>query len=147
MNKNLLVFDIAGDKYGVDILDVNSISDVTSIKKIYEAPHYFEGLMNLRGKAIPIINLAKKFSFSSNGEFTKAIISDVFGDDIGFMISGQTQVIAIDETDIEDLPMTVKSDDNKYISGVAKHDNALILLLDFKYILSNVERNEILDYE
>ncbi len=147
MNKNLLVFDIAGDKYGVDILNVNSINDLTSIKKIYDVPNYFEGLMNLRGKAIPIINLAKKFSFQSDEEFTKVIISKVFGSEIGFTISGNTQVVTVDEKDIDDLPLAIKSDNIKYLCGVAKHDDTLILLLDFNYILSNVERNEILDYE
>jgi len=146
MTENQFVVFILGDeKYGVDILNVSTISEYMDITKVPDAPVYVEGIINLRGDIIPVINLKKRFNIAetSVSDDTRIIIYSIEGVAIGFLVDEASQVLRIDNKDIEPTPAILSGKDREYISGVGKHEGKIIILLDFAKILSESERADI----
>ena len=149
MTENQFVVFLLGDeKYGVDILNVSTISEYMDITKVPDAPVYVEGIINLRGDIIPVINLKKRFNIPETeiSEDTRIIIYSIEGVAIGFLVDEASQVLRIEDSNIEPTPTILKGGDREYISGVGKHDEKIIILLDFAKILSESERNELTKY-
>ncbi|MBI9012335.1 MAG: chemotaxis protein CheW [Clostridiales bacterium] len=143
MTENQFVVFILGDeKYGVDILNVSTISEYMDITKVPDAPTYVEGIINLRGDIIPVINLKKRFNIAetSVSDDTRIIIYSIDGVAIGFLVDEASQVLRIDDKDIESTPAILTGKDREYISGVGKHEGKIIILLDFAKILNESER-------
>lgn len=140
-----VVFKLGDEKYGVDILNVSTISEYLDITRVPDAPYYVQGLINLRGDIIPVINLKKRFNIPETeiSEETRIIIYSIDGVDIGFLVDEASQVLRVDDKDIEATPSILRGADRSYISGVGKHDNHIIILIDFSKILSDTEREEI----
>jgi purine-binding chemotaxis protein CheW len=140
-----VVFMLGDEKYGVDILNVSTISEYLEITKVPDAPVYVEGIINLRGDIIPVINLKKRFNIAetSISDDTRIIIYSIDGVAIGFLVDEASQVLRIDESQIEPTPAILKGADREYISGVGKHEGKIIILLDFAKILSDDERSDI----
>lgn len=140
-----VVFKLGDERYGVDILNVSTISEYLDITRVPDAPRYVQGMINLRGDIIPVINLKKRFSIPETeiSEETRIIIYSIDGVDIGFLVDEASQVLRVDEKDIEPTPAILRGGDREYISGVGKHDNKIIILIDFSKILSDAEREEI----
>lgn len=146
MTENQFVGFMLGDeKYGVDILNVSTISEYLEITKIPDAPYYVEGIINLRGDIIPVINLKKRFNIAETeiSEETRIIIYTIEGVAIGFLVDEASQVLRVDDEDIEPTPAILRGTDREYISGVGKHEGKIIILLDFAKILSESERAEV----
>jgi purine-binding chemotaxis protein CheW len=140
-----VVFMLGDEKYGVDILNVSTISEYLEITKVPDAPYYVEGIINLRGDIIPVINLKKRFNIAETeiSEETRIIIYTIEGVAIGFLVDEASQVLRVDEKDIEPTPAILRGADREYISGVGKHEGKIIILLDFAKILSEAERAEV----
>jgi len=140
-----VVFMLGDEKYGVDILNVSTISEYLEITKVPDAPVYVEGIINLRGDIIPVINLKKRFNIAetSISDDTRIIIYSIDGVAIGFLVDEASQVLRIDDSQIEPTPTILKGADREYISGVGKHEGKIIILLDFAKILSDDERSDI----
>jgi purine-binding chemotaxis protein CheW len=146
MTENQFVVFVLGDeKYGVDILNVSTISEYLDITKVPDAPFYVEGIINLRGDIIPVINLKKRFNIPETkiSEDTRIIIYSIDGVAMGFLVDEASQVLRIDESNIEPTPAILRGADREYISGVGKQDGKIIILLDFAKILSESERADL----
>lgn len=146
MTENQFVGFMLGDeKYGVDILNVSTISEYLDITKVPDAPAYVEGIINLRGDIIPVINLKKRFNIAETeiSEETRIIIYTVEGVAIGFLVDEASQVLRVEADAIEPTPAILRGSDREYVSGVGKHEGKIIILLDFAKILSESERAEI----
>ena len=140
-----VVFMLGDEKYGVDILNVSTISEYLEVTKVPDAPVYVEGIINLRGDIIPVINLKKRFNIAEKeiSDETRIIIYSIEGVAIGFLVDEASQVMRINDEDVEPTPSILRGSDREYISGVGKQDGRIIIILDFAKILSESERAEI----
>lgn len=140
-----VVFLLDREKYGVNILNVGTISEYLEITPMPNAENYIEGLINLRGSIIPIINLKTKFKLTKNENTneTKIIIYSVNESDMGFLVDEVVGVIDLDGESVENMPEIIKGIDRDYISGVGKHENEIIILINPERILTDIEQNRI----
>lgn len=146
MEQQLVVFELAGENYGVDIVSVEGIIKMQEIIKLPKTPSFVEGVTNLRGSVIPIIDLRKRFGIE-NQEYTRdtRIVTVIQGNlRIGIIVDGVSEVLRIPESAIEATPAFVSSMDTQFITGIAKLEDRLITLLDLSMILSVEERSQVL---
>ncbi|MBN2897506.1 MAG: purine-binding chemotaxis protein CheW [Clostridia bacterium] len=139
--KQYVVFKLGNEKYCADIVNVGSITEFDTITKVPNTPSYIEGVINLRGEVIPIVSLKKRFNVTESQGLQDAriIIITHDGKNVGFLVDDASQVIRIDDENIEPTPAIIAGEDRKYISGVGKVDGAIVVLLDLIKILSDSE--------
>jgi len=144
-----VVFKLGEEKYGVDILNVAGISEYLKITKVPDAPWFIEGIINLRGDIIPIVNLEKRFNIPIKeiDSESRIIIIKIQGKDIGFLVDEASQVIRIEEQNIEPAPEIIRGKEREYISGVGKYENQIVILLDLEKVLNADETKQILSME
>ncbi len=137
-SRQLLVFKLNGDSYGVEITNVDSIVPMKEIVKVPNTPDYIQGLMSLRGKVYTIFNLRKKFSLPDQefDENTKIVIVDVNSVTVGFIVDEVNEITHIEEEDIENTPQSLEKLGRKYMSGIAKVSEKIIMILDLSHLLS-----------
>lgn len=139
----LVSFKLRQEEFGIDIQKVQEINRMVEINKIPQAPHYCEGVINLRGKVIPVIDLRKKFEMEIE-EWTKntRIVVCEDGDSIvGMIVDAVEEVLRIPSSTIEPAPSIITSIGTDYINGVAKIDERLLIFLDISKIVSEVNIN------
>ncbi len=140
----LVTFRLAGQKYAVDILKVQEINNMKDITAIPNAPFYLEGAINLRGKVIPVLNLRKKFALEGRlvSESAKIVIMDVRSVIMGLMVDSVSEVLRISRDRVEPPP-PVANISTEFISGVAKLDEGLVILLDMDRLLDEGEHKAV----
>ncbi|MCK4574076.1 MAG: purine-binding chemotaxis protein CheW [candidate division Zixibacteria bacterium] len=136
----LVSFNLGQEEFGIDILKVQEINRMVEITKVPQAPSYVEGVINLRGKVIPVIDLRRKFSLEA-GEYdknTRIVVVDVSGHVIGMVVDAVSEVLRIPRSTIEPPPEIVTSLDSEYIRGVVKLEEKLLIFLDISKIATEV---------
>jgi purine-binding chemotaxis protein CheW len=138
--KQLVGFMLGGELFGVDILMVQEIIRSTAITRVPNAPDFVEGVINLRGNIIPVIDLRRRLNMHDREgakETREWILILTIGTRItGFIVDLVTEVIKIDEADIDPPPDIIVSGlESQYISGVCDIGERLLILLDFNRIL------------
>jgi purine-binding chemotaxis protein CheW len=135
----LVSFQLGDEEFGVDILRVQEINRMLDITRLPDAPSYVEGVINLRGSVVPIVDLRKRFGLpqKENDKNTRIIVVEIFGKIIGFVVDGVNEVLRIPANITEAPPSLVGSSDQHYITGVGKLDDRLLLLLDLEKVLVN----------
>ena len=135
----LVGFRIGKELFGVNILMVQEIIRAAPITAVPNSPDFVEGVINLRGNIIPVIELRKRIGFTSpdvSMEDSWILILDIEGRITGFIVDSVTEVIKIQESSIEPPPdIIVAGLENQYIRGVCEIDEKLLILLDFNCIL------------
>jgi purine-binding chemotaxis protein CheW len=128
-------------EYGVPITQVQEINRVTSPTKLPQAPDFVEGVINLRGKVIPLIDLKKRFGMekSEYTEETRIVVVDIAGQTVGVVVDQVTEVLRLPESGIEPPPTMITGVAADYLTGVGKLDNRLLVLLDLGRILTGSE--------
>jgi len=141
----LVTFKLENDEFGVDILKVQEINRMMSITKIPNAPAFTEGVINLRGKIIPIIDLRKKLGFNSKSydKSTRIIVVELDGIVLGFVVDSVSEVLRIPRETIEPPPSIIGNIESDFIEGVGKLQDRLLILLELKKIFTNNERKGI----
>ncbi len=141
-----LTFVLGKEQYGIEILKVREIIGVMSITPIPRTPDFIKGVINLRGKVIPVIDLRLKFDMDEieHTSETCIIVVDVKGVLIGTLVDTVSEVLDITEEEIEPAPSFGSSIDTEYILGMAKSKDSVKILLDINRVLS-VEELKILD--
>ena len=139
----VVCFKIGNEEYGVDILQVQ---EILKLPKITQLPGSFSsilGVIDLRGKVIPIIDLSKKFGIEKKDdeESNRAIVVDVKGKRVGLAIDSVSHVIRVNSGDIVPPPPVVKGISGKYIVGIAKMESGFVVILDISHIFSAEEVN------
>jgi purine-binding chemotaxis protein CheW len=131
-SKQLVVFILNQDEYGIEISYVQEIVRVPEqITKIPDAPSFIEGLMNLRGKVIPVLDLKKRYGFTEkerNGD-NRLLILNLENSFMGVVVDDVSEVLHMDTGQIEDICAEIRGYGSS-IKGICKVDNRLILLLD-----------------
>jgi len=145
--EQLVIFELANEVYGVDIGRVQEIIRMTSITRLPRAPEFVEGVINLRGKVIPVVDLNKRFGLAQ-GERTKAsriVVVDVSDHTIGMVVDAVSEVLRVPANAIEPPSPVVTTIESDYIRGIAKVENRLIILLDLDKVLSWEEKKKLRD--
>jgi purine-binding chemotaxis protein CheW len=145
----LVTFKLGSEEFGVDILKVQEIIKMMNVTKIPNAPVFIEGVINLRGKIIPIVDLRKRLGFEDQ-EFdksTRIIVVELDGLVLGFIVDSVSEVLRIPEDTIEPPPSMVAGIESEYIEGVGKLDDRLLILLELKKIFSSPEKKDIENIE
>lgn len=136
-----LTFSLAGEEYGIGILQVKEIIGMLPITSVPRTPDFVKGVINLRGKVIPVIDLRLRFSIeeSEYTERTCIIVVEISGDHgemvIGIVVDSVSEVLNITEDQIEPAPSFGTSLDSEYILGMAKLENGVKILLDINKVL------------
>lgn len=151
-NKQLIVFKLGAEEYGLAIEQVKEIVLTPTITKMPQTASYIKGVANIRGNIIAIVDLEEKFTLLSKkdledskvGKYTLVIESDVFK--IGILAKGVPNTLAIADSDIDDTlnAISESSMDDNYIKGIVKIDDRLIILIDILKVLSESEINQAL---
>jgi len=140
---HLLCFTLADKEYAVNIDSVREVRRVKSVTPVPQALDFIEGVMSLRGKVIPIINLRKKMGLPAVKEtsLNRVIISESDLHVLGIAVDGVVGVVAVDEADIEPPDDVLKK--AEYLTGVGKIGKRLILIADIRRLLSSEEKSGI----
>jgi len=136
----LVTFRLGDEEYGVEILKVHEINRMMDITAVPNAPDSIEGVINLRGKVIPVINLRMKFGLPHKGADarTKIVVVDV-GMPAGIIVDSVSEVLRISTELIEPPPPMTASIGSEYILGVGKLKDRLLILLDIERLLGSTE--------
>ena len=135
----LVTFSIGSEEFGVDILKVIEIIRTMEITKVPKAPAFVEGVINLRGLVIPIIDLRRRFGLAEKAgdSDTRIIVIEINGMSVGFVVDSVSEVLRIPANTVEPAPAVVSGLDSDYISGVGKLEDRLLILLDLDKLLSS----------
>ena len=136
----LVSFKLDDELFGIDILRVQEINRMADITRVPQAPYYCEGVINLRGKVIPIIDLRRKFDIAERerDKNTRIIVCDVDSGVVGMIVDAVDEVLRIPGSTIEPAPAITTTVNSEYIQGVARLDNKLLLFLDISGIANEV---------
>ena len=142
MERQLVVFELGDENFGVDISSVESIIKMQELTKVPHAPGFVEGVTNLRGVVLPVLDLRKRFSMPGIEESkdTRIVVSNIDGIKVGMIVDSVSEVLTVPETVIEATPPMISSVDTTFITGIAKLENRLIILLDLTRVLSTKEQ-------
>jgi purine-binding chemotaxis protein CheW len=133
----LVSFNIGEEEFGVDILKVQEINRMCAVTRVPNAPEYVDGVINLRGKVIPIIDLRSRLGMprKEHGKNTRIIVVEVGGKVIGFVVDAVREVLRIPGNVTEPPPSILGSVREEYITAVGKLDDRLLILLDLEKVL------------
>ena len=143
--QQLVVFTLDSESYGVDISKVSGIERMQEITRVPRTPEFVEGVINLRGRVIPVVHLRKLF-FLSEGEITKEtriVVVDIGGEPIGVHVDEVTEVLTIPTDSIEPPSSVITSADSDYLLGIAKLEDRMIILLNLDKVLSGKQSAEL----
>lgn len=141
----LVVFKLGSEEYGVLITQVMEIIRLTPATKIPRSPQFIEGIINLRGQIIPIVDMKKRFDLPATGYTGDAriIVIQVGDNTFGIEVDSVSEVLRVNSSHIDPAPKIVCSIDTKYITGVAKVEDRLLIVLDLDMLLSDEEKAQL----
>ena len=131
-------FRLANEEYGIEITKVQEIILVGEITKVPQTPKYIKGLINLRSTVIPIVDLRLRFGMPEDavGDETRIMVMNVAGKTIGIIVDAVSEVLRISRDQIAPPPPTVSCQGRDYLTGLAKLEKRLLILLDVERILT-----------
>lgn len=136
-----LTFTLGSEEYGIDILKVQEIRGYDAVTKIANTPDFIKGVINLRGAVVPIVDLRIKFNLGQveYNEFTVVIILNLEKRIVGIVVDGVSDVIALNSSQIRDVPALVSTIDTKYLVGLGSVDDRMLILVDIGKLMSSQE--------
>lgn len=145
MENQLVVFDLANEYYGIDIAAVEGIIKMQSITAVPRTPSFVEGVINLRGKVLPVIDLRKRFGLnpSEHTKATRIVVVEMNGVAVGLVVDAVSEVLRISSETVEPPSSLLAGVDTAFIKGIAKVAERLVILLDLSRVLSLRERADL----
>jgi purine-binding chemotaxis protein CheW len=139
--KQLVIFDLSEEAYGVDIGSVREIISMQEITRVPRTPEFVEGIIDLRGKVIPVVDLRKKFGLpvGEQDKNNRIVVVDIAGQDIGVVVDAVNEVLRVPSNSVEPPSSIITTTDSEYLLGIAKLEDRLIILLDLERLLSSIE--------
>ncbi|RXA18739.1 purine-binding chemotaxis protein CheW [Methanosarcina sp. MSH10X1] len=144
-NLHLVTFELSGEDFGVDIMQVSEVLPVPRITRVPQAPACIKGLINLRGKILVVIDLNRRLGFPSKetDSLSRIIIVEVKDTVIGMLVNSVKEVMRLPLSSIEPTPEMIKSKINaEYLTGVGKTGNRLLILLNLARVIGEEEIEE-----
>jgi len=142
MENQIVVFELGSEQYGVGIAAVESIIKLQAITKMPHAPQFVEGVTNLRGKVLPVVDLRRRFGMETReaDKNSRIIVINVNGKEVGMVVDGVSEVLTVSGQSVEPAPAITTTIDSAFITGIAKLDKRLVILLDLDRVLSVEEQ-------
>ena len=141
-DQQLVVFQLGAELYGVVISRVHEIIRLQSVTRVPRAPAFVEGVINLRGKVIPVVDLRRRFGLPT-AEHTRAsriVVVEIGDQVVGVVVDGVSEVLRVSGATVEPPSPVVAGIDSEYIHGIAKLPERLVILLDLDRVLARDER-------
>ncbi len=140
--EQMVLFRLGTEEYGIPISQAKEIIHYKGATRLPQTPDSMEGIINLRGVVIPVIELAKRFGIATRGGADKrAIIIETDGQEIGVVVDEVTEVIRLQDTAIESAPAMATTND--YVRGIGKAGDRLLILLDVEKLFGITEMEEL----
>ncbi len=141
----LVSFMIGQEEFGLDIQRIQEINRVVEITRVPNSPEFVVGVINLRGKVIPIIDLRRRFGFppKESDKNTRIIVVELESMVVGFIVDSVREVIRIPKNITEPPPSIIAGIGSEYIISVAKMENRLLILLDLERLLRDKEKQQL----
>jgi purine-binding chemotaxis protein CheW len=138
-------FKLGSEEYGVDIAQVQEINRMVAVTHVPRAPQFMEGVINLRGQLIPIIDLRTRFAMprAEHTKNTRIVVTEIGAKRVGMVVDSVSEVLRLPLDQVEDAPEMLTGVDTEYIRGVGKIEDRLIILLDLARIISGAEKREL----
>lgn len=145
MEHQLVVFDLANEHYGVEIAAVEGIIKMQAITVVPRAPQFVEGVTNLRGKVLPVIDLRKRFGLppAEGSQDMRIVVVEMSGLTVGIIVDAVNEVLRVSEDAIEPPSPIVATVDSAFIRGIAKVGERLVILLDLSKVLTVQDQAEL----
>lgn len=140
--QQLVLFDLASEHYAIDSMNVREIIRMQAITRIPGAPPFVEGVINLRGKVTPVMDLRRRLGMEEGQETkeTRIVVVEVEGQDVGLIVDGVSEVLRIPVSVIEPTSTIVAPEEADYVLGVAKLETKLVILLDIGRLLASSDK-------
>jgi purine-binding chemotaxis protein CheW len=144
----LVSFVLGNEEFGVDIICVQEINRMLQITKVPNSPDYVEGVVNLRGRVIPVLDLRLKLGMQKkeHDNNTRIIVVEVNNKTVGFIVDGVKEVLRVPVSITEAPPEIVTGINSEYIKSVGKLEDRLLILIDLEKILLINEAIELQNY-
>jgi len=138
----LVSFKLGNEEFGIDILMVQEINRMLEITKVPKSPDFIDGIINLRGRVIPIVNLRKRFGLEprEKDKATRIIVVNINNKVLGMIVDAVSEVLRLPASTVEPPPPMVSGIESEYIKGVGKLEDKLLILLDMNKILTMKEQ-------
>lgn len=138
-------FHLGREEYGVDISQVQEIIRMVDITHVPRAPHFMEGVINLRGQLIPIIDLRTRFGMerAEHTKNTRIVVTEIATKRVGIIVDSVSEVLNLPVENVEEAPEMIAGVGTEYISGVGKVGDRLIILLELQKVISTQEKQEL----
>lgn len=142
--EQLVTFSLGIEEFGVDIMRVQEIIRIPPITRVPKAPAYVEGVINLRGNVIPVVNLRQRFGMPHEEEtdLSRIVVLQFNGKVFGVRVDGVTEVLRLDTEAIEPPPPVALGMDSHFIRGVGKIGERLLILLNLDQLMGGDVLNE-----
>ena len=140
-----LTFHLAGEDYGIDIAFVTEIIGIQKITEVPDMPDFVKGVINLRGKVIPVMDVRLRFKLSERAydERTCIVVVDINSTAVGLVVDQVNEVADIPEKDVEPPPRTTKGTSSRYLKGMGKVDDEVRILLNVDKLLYDEELDQL----
>jgi purine-binding chemotaxis protein CheW len=141
--REVLVFVLGAEEYGVDILKVQEIRGYEKVTPIPKAPEYLKGVVNLRGIIVPLVDMRVRFGLPDPryDSTTVVVILRVAGRVIGLVVDAVSDVVRLAPADVKEAPQLGSVVDASFLAGLATRDDRMIMLVDIEKLLSSGELN------
>jgi purine-binding chemotaxis protein CheW len=138
----LVSFKMGNEEYAIDILNVKEINRMVNITKVPNSPAFVEGIINLRGQVIPVVNLRTKLGMSKieHDKDTRIVVVDLSGRTVGFLVDAVSEVLRIPRNITEAPPEITTGKNSEYITAVGKLEDRLLTLIDLSKVLVHEEK-------
>lgn len=138
---HIVGFRVGTETFGVSIQTVHEIVRLMEITAVPDAPAYIEGVINLRGKIIPVVDLRKRFGEKTitPSKKNRILVAEVGTKMVGLVVDSASEVLKIPSTNIDPPPNVFEEGELNYVTGVAKLDKRLIILVDLSKIMQRGE--------
>ncbi len=136
---HLVTFELLGEEFGVPILDVREIIVMSDITPVPNAPDFVEGVINLRGQIIPIVDLRKRFNLdmTDNNDKTRVVVVEIADNVLGLIVDGDSEVLRIPTDLAKPAPALIAGGiGSTYIKGIAYYKERMIILIDLHKVFS-----------
>lgn len=138
----LACFKVGDERYAADIMLIKEIILCRKVTHIHKAPEFIEGIINLRGKVIPVINMRTRLGLPATEPTaaSRIIITRVEGKSVGVIVDSVLSVLRVGSGEIQPPPGIIKGIDSEYLSGIVRDGDELILILDMERVLTTTEK-------
>ena len=143
--QQMIIFDIGNEKFGIKITRVHEIIRMKEITELPDSSEYFAGIVNRRGDIVSVVDLRKRFGLQEIEETdnTRIIIIDFQDKDVGLIVDGVSEVLHIDQNEIDDPPQSMVGIKDDYLQGIVKVNEDIVIILDLDNLLDSKEQIEL----